>query len=136
MSIDVPYHYYANSINDTKECKYYVRGETNLHYGHKLITEKAVFARWSTRHNLNFHYPTWDNGSATNTSSTLDTLFLRLYKDEPLRQRTDRRNRMLKLREQFKRRLAAKRTKFQVNNNSFAKKRALRYRHLRKRSML
>ncbi len=81
---DVPYHYYE--VNDMKECQFYLKGENSKKISHKFMTEKAVFARWATTHNLSFHHPRWKN-IAVNSASKLDSSFLHLYKYKPSRRK-------------------------------------------------
>ncbi|XP_033097133.1 alpha-N-acetylgalactosaminide alpha-2,6-sialyltransferase 5-like [Anneissia japonica] len=77
-----PYHYY--DLEFRSECDYYNTSETHLLSGHKFLTEKAVYARWYKKYNLNFYHPTWDaedlETSNNRTNSTfLDTPYLRRY---------------------------------------------------------
>lgn len=53
----VPYHYYEKSRID--ECKMYRVHENIPRGGHRFITEKAIFAKWATRHKIAFKNPTW-----------------------------------------------------------------------------
>ncbi|XP_041666686.1 alpha-N-acetyl-neuraminyl-2,3-beta-galactosyl-1,3-N-acetyl-galactosaminide alpha-2,6-sialyltransferase isoform X2 [Cheilinus undulatus] len=53
----VPYHYYEKSRSN--ECKMYKFHEHFRHGGHRFITEKAIYARWATRHKIEFKYPSW-----------------------------------------------------------------------------
>nr|XP_054764200.1 alpha-N-acetylgalactosaminide alpha-2,6-sialyltransferase 5-like [Lytechinus pictus] len=73
-----PYHYYEPDIR--KECEYYKWSETQMTKGHKFMTEKAVFARWSLGYNIHFHYPSW-RATIRNVTAELDTPFLQLYKE-------------------------------------------------------
>ncbi|KAM6975923.1 alpha-N-acetyl-neuraminyl-2,3-beta-galactosyl-1,3-N-acetyl-galactosaminide alpha-2,6-sialyltransferase [Tautogolabrus adspersus] len=53
----VPYHYYEKSwIN---ECRMYKFHEHTQRGGHRFITEKAIYARWATRHKIEFKHPSW-----------------------------------------------------------------------------
>ncbi|XP_019937117.2 alpha-N-acetyl-neuraminyl-2,3-beta-galactosyl-1,3-N-acetyl-galactosaminide alpha-2,6-sialyltransferase [Paralichthys olivaceus] len=53
----VPYHYYEqNRIN---ECRMYKVHEHTQRGGHRFITEKAIYARWATRHKIKFKHPSW-----------------------------------------------------------------------------
>ncbi|XP_071954275.1 alpha-N-acetyl-neuraminyl-2,3-beta-galactosyl-1,3-N-acetyl-galactosaminide alpha-2,6-sialyltransferase-like [Antedon mediterranea] len=71
-----PYHYYEPDFK--RECKYYMWSETQLAKGHKFVTEKAVFARWSRRFNIRFHYPSW-KAKLKNETNYVDTPFLKEY---------------------------------------------------------
>ncbi|XP_072018574.1 alpha-N-acetyl-neuraminyl-2,3-beta-galactosyl-1,3-N-acetyl-galactosaminide alpha-2,6-sialyltransferase-like [Amphiura filiformis] len=72
------YHYFEPDFR--KECDYYKASEGVLRYGHKFITEKAVFAKWSrTFGNIQFHYPSWI--AKPSNSTFLDTPFLRTYRE-------------------------------------------------------
>ncbi|XP_033636931.1 uncharacterized protein LOC117297870 isoform X1 [Asterias rubens] len=73
-----PYHYYES--DGKKECEYYMQSETHLTSGHVFVTEKAVFARWAQKFNLNFRYPSW-NLTRSNISAPLDTPFMKAYKE-------------------------------------------------------
>lgn len=71
------YHYFEPDFR--KECDYYSASEGMLRYGHKFITEKAIFAKWSLQRPISFHYPSW---TATESNATeLDTPFLRTYRE-------------------------------------------------------
>ncbi|XP_030836671.1 alpha-N-acetylgalactosaminide alpha-2,6-sialyltransferase 5 isoform X2 [Strongylocentrotus purpuratus] len=72
----VPYHYYDPSSKP--ECTYYHTSEVRLTSGHLFITEKAVFARWSSIYNIHFHYPYWEPRPYS-VSDTLRTPFLLRY---------------------------------------------------------
>ncbi|XP_033097073.1 alpha-N-acetylgalactosaminide alpha-2,6-sialyltransferase 5-like [Anneissia japonica] len=77
-----PYHYYDPKFRS--ECGYYNASETRLIGGHKFITEKAIYAKWYQKYNLNFYHPTWDaedlETSNNRTNSTfLNTPYLRRY---------------------------------------------------------
>lgn len=53
----VPYHYYEGKrIN---ECRMYHVHENTKRGGHRFITEKAIYARWATRHKMEFKHPSW-----------------------------------------------------------------------------
>lgn len=53
----VPYHYYEqNRIN---ECRMYKVHEHTQRGGHRFITEKAIYAKWATRHKIEFKHPSW-----------------------------------------------------------------------------
>ncbi|XP_008304044.1 alpha-N-acetyl-neuraminyl-2,3-beta-galactosyl-1,3-N-acetyl-galactosaminide alpha-2,6-sialyltransferase isoform X1 [Stegastes partitus] len=53
----VPYHYYErNRIN---ECRMYKVHEHTKRGGHRFITEKAIYAKWATRHKIEFKNPSW-----------------------------------------------------------------------------
>ncbi|XP_033097076.1 alpha-N-acetyl-neuraminyl-2,3-beta-galactosyl-1,3-N-acetyl-galactosaminide alpha-2,6-sialyltransferase-like isoform X2 [Anneissia japonica] len=71
-----PYHYYEPDFK--RECDYYMWSETQLAKGHKFVTEKAVFARWSRRFNIRFHYPSW-KAKIKNETDFVDTPFLKEY---------------------------------------------------------
>lgn len=53
----VPYHYYEK--NRIEECKMYRVHEHAQHGGHRFITEKAIYAKWATRHKMDFKNPSW-----------------------------------------------------------------------------
>lgn len=53
----VPYHYYEQSRFD--ECRMYKAHEYTQRGGHRFITEKAIYARWATRHKIEFKHPSW-----------------------------------------------------------------------------
>lgn len=54
----VPYHYYEqNRIN---ECRMYKVHEHTQRGGHRFITEKAIYAKWATRHKIDFKHPAWN----------------------------------------------------------------------------
>lgn len=54
----VPYHYYEqNRIN---ECRMYKVHEHTQRQGHRFITEKAIYAKWATRHKIDFKHPKWN----------------------------------------------------------------------------
>nr|BAI77453.1 sialyltransferase 3 [Hemicentrotus pulcherrimus] len=72
----VPYHYYDPSSKP--ECTYYHTSEVRLTSGHLFITQKAVFARWSSIYNIHFHYPYWEPRPYS-VSDTLKTPFLLRY---------------------------------------------------------
>ncbi|XP_002739382.1 alpha-N-acetyl-neuraminyl-2,3-beta-galactosyl-1,3-N-acetyl-galactosaminide alpha-2,6-sialyltransferase-like [Saccoglossus kowalevskii] len=67
-----PFHYYGIYLNKT-ECGYYEKSEKMLKGGHRFITEKAVFGKWATEHNVNFYYPSWDD---YRFNKTMDTPFV------------------------------------------------------------
>lgn len=71
-----PYHYY--DIEFKSECTYYKESEEHLTFGHLFVTEKAIFARWAMKFNINFLYPTW-NLTISNSSGPLDTPFIKLF---------------------------------------------------------
>ncbi|KAK7896451.1 hypothetical protein WMY93_021776 [Mugilogobius chulae] len=53
----VPYHYYESKrIN---ECRMYNVHENTKRGGHRFITEKAIYAKWATRHKMEFKNPSW-----------------------------------------------------------------------------
>lgn len=53
----VPYHYYEGKrIN---ECRMYNVHENTKRGGHRFITEKAIYAKWATRHKMEFRHPSW-----------------------------------------------------------------------------
>ncbi|CAB1443742.1 unnamed protein product [Pleuronectes platessa] len=54
---DVPYHYYEQ--NRVNECRMYKVHEHTKRGGHRFITEKAIYARWATRHDIKFKHPSW-----------------------------------------------------------------------------
>ncbi|XP_022074965.1 alpha-N-acetyl-neuraminyl-2,3-beta-galactosyl-1,3-N-acetyl-galactosaminide alpha-2,6-sialyltransferase [Acanthochromis polyacanthus] len=53
----VPYHYYEQNRID--ECRMYKVHEHTKRGGHRFITEKAIYARWATRHKMDFKHPSW-----------------------------------------------------------------------------
>ncbi|XP_031716114.1 alpha-N-acetyl-neuraminyl-2,3-beta-galactosyl-1,3-N-acetyl-galactosaminide alpha-2,6-sialyltransferase [Anarrhichthys ocellatus] len=53
----VPYHYYERNRID--ECKMYRFHEHTQRGGHRFITEKAIYAKWATRHKMEFKHPSW-----------------------------------------------------------------------------
>ncbi|XP_037340131.2 alpha-N-acetyl-neuraminyl-2,3-beta-galactosyl-1,3-N-acetyl-galactosaminide alpha-2,6-sialyltransferase [Pungitius pungitius] len=53
----VPYHYYER--NRVDECRMYRFHEHTRRGGHRFITEKAIYAKWATRHNMEFRHPSW-----------------------------------------------------------------------------
>ncbi|XP_037607943.1 alpha-N-acetyl-neuraminyl-2,3-beta-galactosyl-1,3-N-acetyl-galactosaminide alpha-2,6-sialyltransferase [Sebastes umbrosus] len=53
----VPYHYYES--NRVDECRMYRVHEHIQRGGHRFITEKAIYARWATRHKMEFKHPSW-----------------------------------------------------------------------------
>ncbi|KAF3701870.1 Alpha-N-acetylgalactosaminide alpha-2,6-sialyltransferase 3 [Channa argus] len=53
----VPYHYYERNRID--ECRMYKVHEHTRRGGHRFITEKAIYAKWATRHKMEFKHPTW-----------------------------------------------------------------------------
>ncbi|XP_071379422.1 alpha-N-acetyl-neuraminyl-2,3-beta-galactosyl-1,3-N-acetyl-galactosaminide alpha-2,6-sialyltransferase [Centroberyx affinis] len=53
----VPYHYYEQNRID--ECRMYRVHEHTRRGGHRFITEKAIYARWATRHRMEFKHPSW-----------------------------------------------------------------------------
>ncbi|XP_034402535.1 alpha-N-acetyl-neuraminyl-2,3-beta-galactosyl-1,3-N-acetyl-galactosaminide alpha-2,6-sialyltransferase isoform X2 [Cyclopterus lumpus] len=53
----VPYHYYERNRID--ECRMYRFHEHTQRGGHRFITEKAIYAKWATRHNVEFKHPSW-----------------------------------------------------------------------------
>lgn len=53
----VPYHYYERRrIN---ECRMYQAHERTTRGGHRFITEKAIYAKWASKHNMEFTHPAW-----------------------------------------------------------------------------
>lgn len=72
----VLYHYYES--DGLKECDYYKISEERLTSGHKFITEKAVFARWATKFNMEFHLPAWNLTDVAHTNS-IETPFLKKF---------------------------------------------------------
>ncbi|XP_063284012.1 alpha-N-acetylgalactosaminide alpha-2,6-sialyltransferase 3 [Pelobates fuscus] len=52
----VPYHYYEPG---RFECEEYLLHENAPYGGHRFITEKRVFAKWSKQHNITFTHPDW-----------------------------------------------------------------------------
>ncbi|KAM9325439.1 alpha-N-acetylgalactosaminide alpha-2,6-sialyltransferase 3 isoform 1-T1 [Gastrophryne carolinensis] len=52
----VPYHYYEPGRH---ECEEYILHENAPYGGHRFITEKRVFAKWSKLHNITFSHPDW-----------------------------------------------------------------------------
>ncbi|XP_018426350.1 PREDICTED: alpha-N-acetylgalactosaminide alpha-2,6-sialyltransferase 3 [Nanorana parkeri] len=52
----VPYHYYEPG---RYECDEYILHENAPYGGHRFITEKRVFAKWSKLHNITFSHPDW-----------------------------------------------------------------------------
>ncbi|XP_071847222.1 uncharacterized protein [Apostichopus japonicus] len=75
-----PYHYYEQ-VDGKLECAYYKESEERLKYGHLFVTEKAMFARWASKYNMNFRYPSWNITELNfrNKTQPLDTPFLKLY---------------------------------------------------------
>ncbi|XP_003728387.2 uncharacterized protein LOC100144872 isoform X2 [Strongylocentrotus purpuratus] len=71
-----PYHYYDTEFKS--QCTYYKESEEHLTFGHLFVTEKAIFARWAMKFNINFLYPTW-NLTISNSSGPLDTPFIKLF---------------------------------------------------------
>lgn len=53
----VPYHYYERNRID--ECRMYNIHEHTQRGGHRFITEKTIYAKWATRHKLEFKHPSW-----------------------------------------------------------------------------
>ncbi|MBN3284738.1 SIA7C sialyltransferase, partial [Polyodon spathula] len=53
----VPYHYYEAGSRD--ECTEYFLHESAPYGGHRFITEKSVFAKWSKSHAIQFLHPAW-----------------------------------------------------------------------------
>ncbi|TMS08123.1 Alpha-N-acetyl-neuraminyl-2,3-beta-galactosyl-1, 3-N-acetyl-galactosaminide alpha-2,6-sialyltransferase [Larimichthys crocea] len=53
----VPYHYYEK--NRVDECRMYRVHEHTQRGGHRFITEKSIYARWATRHKMEFKHPAW-----------------------------------------------------------------------------
>nr|XP_046230600.1 alpha-N-acetyl-neuraminyl-2,3-beta-galactosyl-1,3-N-acetyl-galactosaminide alpha-2,6-sialyltransferase isoform X4 [Scatophagus argus] len=53
----VPYHYYERNRID--ECRMYRVHENTRRGGHRFITEKAIYAKWATRHKMDFKHPSW-----------------------------------------------------------------------------
>uniref|UniRef100_A0A671QMH5 alpha-N-acetylneuraminyl-2,3-beta-galactosyl-1,3-N-acetylgalactosaminide6-alpha-sialyltransferase n=1 Tax=Sinocyclocheilus anshuiensis TaxID=1608454 RepID=A0A671QMH5_9TELE len=53
----VPYHYYEAGSRD--ECAEYLLHESAPYGGHRFITEKAVFAKWTKTHPIKFFSPEW-----------------------------------------------------------------------------
>ncbi|XP_066275131.1 alpha-N-acetyl-neuraminyl-2,3-beta-galactosyl-1,3-N-acetyl-galactosaminide alpha-2,6-sialyltransferase-like [Branchiostoma lanceolatum] len=51
------YHYFSQRWN---ECGYYKAQQGTRNGGHRMITEKAIFARWASRSNITFLYPSWN----------------------------------------------------------------------------
>ncbi|XP_032425984.1 alpha-N-acetyl-neuraminyl-2,3-beta-galactosyl-1,3-N-acetyl-galactosaminide alpha-2,6-sialyltransferase [Xiphophorus hellerii] len=54
---DVPYHYYEQKR--ISECRMYTYHEFTQRGGHRFITEKAIYAKWATQHNIQFKHPAW-----------------------------------------------------------------------------
>lgn len=54
----VPYHYYEKNRID--ECRMYKVHEHTQRGGHRFITEKAIYAKWATRHKIEFKHPSWN----------------------------------------------------------------------------
>ncbi|XP_041475484.1 uncharacterized protein LOC121423990 isoform X2 [Lytechinus variegatus] len=76
-----PYHYYDTEFKS--QCTYYKESEEHLTFGHLFVTEKAIFARWATKYNINFLHPTW-NVTVSNSSAPLDTPFIKLFHEAQL----------------------------------------------------
>ncbi|XP_011681157.2 alpha-N-acetylgalactosaminide alpha-2,6-sialyltransferase 5-like [Strongylocentrotus purpuratus] len=74
----VPYHYYEPE--KMTECSFQKQNELGLARGHKFLTERAMFARWSLIYDITFHYPSW-KATIENVTGNLDTPFLRKYKE-------------------------------------------------------
>lgn len=72
----VPYHYYEPKKKS--ECFYVKKSEMNPKSGHKFLTEHAMFARWSTVHNITFRYPSWNISEA---SGRVGSYYLKKYKN-------------------------------------------------------
>ncbi|XP_026210984.1 alpha-N-acetyl-neuraminyl-2,3-beta-galactosyl-1,3-N-acetyl-galactosaminide alpha-2,6-sialyltransferase isoform X1 [Anabas testudineus] len=53
----VSYHYYEKKRID--ECRMYKAHEHMKRGGHRFITEKAIYAKWATRHKIEFKHPSW-----------------------------------------------------------------------------
>ncbi|KAM4532796.1 alpha-N-acetyl-neuraminyl-2,3-beta-galactosyl-1,3-N-acetyl-galactosaminide alpha-2,6-sialyltransferase isoform 1-T2 [Fundulus diaphanus] len=53
----VPYHYYEQK--KISECKMYTFHQNKKLAGHRYITEKAIYAKWATRHKIQFKHPAW-----------------------------------------------------------------------------
>ncbi|XP_072310691.1 alpha-N-acetyl-neuraminyl-2,3-beta-galactosyl-1,3-N-acetyl-galactosaminide alpha-2,6-sialyltransferase isoform X2 [Eucyclogobius newberryi] len=53
----VPYHYYEGKR--VNECRMYNIHENTKRGGHRFITEKAIYAKWATRHKMEFKHPSW-----------------------------------------------------------------------------
>ncbi|MED6282789.1 hypothetical protein CHARACLAT_001836 [Characodon lateralis] len=53
----VPYHYYEQKR--ISECRMYTYHENTQRGGHRFITEKAIYAKWATRHKIQFKHPAW-----------------------------------------------------------------------------
>uniref|UniRef100_A0A3B3ZMC0 ST6 N-acetylgalactosaminide alpha-2,6-sialyltransferase 4 n=1 Tax=Periophthalmus magnuspinnatus TaxID=409849 RepID=A0A3B3ZMC0_9GOBI len=53
----VPYHYYESKL--INECRMYNVHENTKRGGHRFITEKAIYAKWATRHKMQFKHPSW-----------------------------------------------------------------------------
>ncbi|XP_054908539.1 alpha-N-acetyl-neuraminyl-2,3-beta-galactosyl-1,3-N-acetyl-galactosaminide alpha-2,6-sialyltransferase [Poeciliopsis prolifica] len=54
---DAPYHYYEQK--GFSECRMYTYHEFTQRGGHRFITEKAIYAKWATQHNIQFKHPAW-----------------------------------------------------------------------------
>ncbi|XP_066293900.1 alpha-N-acetylgalactosaminide alpha-2,6-sialyltransferase 5-like isoform X1 [Branchiostoma lanceolatum] len=54
----VLYHYYGAS--KLQECHMYRAMEKQKKGGHRFITEKKVFERWTKKNHITFHFPTWE----------------------------------------------------------------------------
>ncbi|XP_033626593.1 alpha-N-acetylgalactosaminide alpha-2,6-sialyltransferase 6-like isoform X1 [Asterias rubens] len=72
---DCPYYYYRTP--HIKECSTYNGAERNKGGGHRFITEKAIFARWGSRYNIEFHYPSWTINK-DKSGHQLDSPFVRI----------------------------------------------------------
>ncbi|XP_061787845.1 alpha-N-acetyl-neuraminyl-2,3-beta-galactosyl-1,3-N-acetyl-galactosaminide alpha-2,6-sialyltransferase isoform X1 [Nerophis lumbriciformis] len=52
------YHYYERG--KMNECRMYRMHERTQHGGHRFITEKAIYAKWASRHKMEFKHPSWN----------------------------------------------------------------------------
>ncbi|XP_072173056.1 alpha-N-acetylgalactosaminide alpha-2,6-sialyltransferase 3-like [Diadema setosum] len=73
----VLYHYYGPSTQ--RQCTMLNQHENMKKSGHRFITERVMFARWSLVYNLTFHYPSW-RATIQNTTALVNTEFLSNYK--------------------------------------------------------
>ncbi|XP_071508311.1 alpha-N-acetyl-neuraminyl-2,3-beta-galactosyl-1,3-N-acetyl-galactosaminide alpha-2,6-sialyltransferase-like isoform X1 [Diadema antillarum] len=79
---NVPYHYYEQL--PWSECEYINMHEKEKKIGHRYLTEKALFRRFSTMFNLKFSHPAWNLSG--NLSSDFKSPFHEKYiREHPAR---------------------------------------------------
>ncbi|XP_033122354.1 alpha-N-acetylgalactosaminide alpha-2,6-sialyltransferase 5-like isoform X2 [Anneissia japonica] len=108
-----PYHYY--DPDSKRECWYYNRSEKTILFGHKFLTEKAIFARWAKKFNIFFHYPSWE--AVVTNSSHVETPFLKIYGES----KRNGKLRRLELVEKMKKRIAARRAYLKTRQKNIRK---------------